>query len=207
MVDWEGLIKTVAGTDPRKVESGAAPKYLWQPVGVAMGPDGQIYWADATLNRIKKADLSRIDPKINSGWVTIVAGSARWGFSGDGGPAREAELSAPAAVAFDSKGNLYLADHNNHRIRRVDAQTGIITTIAGNGQRGFSGDGGPATEASLNEPAALAFDTEDNLYIADAQNHRIRMVSARTGIITTVAGSGPSTEGPPIEGPVEKFFL
>ncbi|MBI4400525.1 MAG: hypothetical protein HY581_02695 [Nitrospirae bacterium] len=206
-VDREGRITTVVGTDPRLVERGAAPKYLWHPVGVAVGPDGHIYWADATLNRVKKADQSRIDPKTKSGWITIVAGGETMGFSGDGGPARDAELGAPAALAFDSNGNLYIADHDNLRIRRVDAKTGIITTVAGNGQRGLTGDGGPATEAGLNAPAGIALDADDNLYIADAQNHRIRMVSAASGIITTVAGSGPISEGPPTEGPVEQFFL
>ena len=205
-VDREGRITTVAGSDPSLVERGAVPKYLWHPVGVAVGPEAQIYWADATLNRVKKADPSRIDPKTKSGWITIVAGGEMMGFSGDGGPAREAELEAPAAVAFDSKGNLYLADHNNLRIRRIDAKTGVITTIAGNGQRGFSGDAGPATGASLNAPAGLAFDANDNLYIADAGNHRVRMIEVTTGVIRTVAGSGPIDEGPP-RGPIEKLFL
>lgn len=205
-VDRDGRISTAAGADPRLVDKGTAPKYIWHPVDVAVGPDGQIYWADATLSRVKKADLSRVDPKTKSGWITIVAGSEEMGFSGDGGPAREAELEAPAAVAFDSKGNLYIADHNNLRIRRVDANTGVITTIAGNGRRGFSGDGGPAVEASLNAPAGLAVDEQDNLYIADAGNHRIRMIEAATGLIVTVAGSGPIDEGPP-KGPVEQFLL
>jgi DNA-binding beta-propeller fold protein YncE len=205
-VDREGRIATVAGSDPRLVEKGTAPKYLWHPVGLAFGHDGQVYWADATLSRVKRADLGRIDPKTKSGWITIVAGSETMGFSGDGGAAREAELEAPAAVAFDGKGNLYIADHGNLRIRRVDAKTGIITTIAGNGQRGFSGDGGPAIEASLNAPSGLSVDAQDNLYIADALNHRIRMIEAATGVIRTVAGSGPIDEGPP-RGPIEKFFL
>jgi len=205
-VDRDGKITTVAGADPRLVEKGAAPKYIWHPVGVAVGPDGLIYWADATLNRVKKADPARIDPKTRSGWITIVAGSEEMGFSGDGGPARDAEMEAPAALAFDRKGNLYIADHNNLRIRRVDVKTGVITTIAGNGTRGLSGDGGPALEASLNAPAGLALDAEDNLYIADAGNHRIRRIDAATGVITTVAGSGPIDEGPP-RGPVEQFFL
>lgn len=205
-VDPEGRIMIVAGSDPRLVEKGTAPKYIWHPVGLALGPDGQIYWADATLNRVKKADLGRVDPKTKSGWITIVAGSEEMGFSGDGGPARDAQLEAPAAVAFDSKGNLYIADHNNLRIRRVDAKSGVITTVAGNGQRGFSGDGGPATAATLNAPAGLAFDADDNLYIADSGNHRIRRIDAATGTMTTVAGSGPIDEGPP-KGPIQEVFI
>ncbi len=205
-VDQDGRIKTVAGADPRLVDKGAAPKYLWHPVGVAAGPDGHIYWADATLSRVKRADLTKVDPKTKSGWVTIVAGEEEMGFSGDGGPARDAKLEAPAAIAFDSKGNLLIADHNNLRIRRVDMKTGVITTIAGNGTRGFSGDGGPALEAGLNAPAGIAVDAADNLYIADAGNHRIRRIDAATGIITTVAGSGPIDEGPPA-GPVQEVFI
>ena len=205
-IDRDGVITMAAGSDPGLVAKGAAPKFLWHPIGVAVGPDGEIYWADADLHRVKKVDPNRVDPKTQSGWITIVAGSEMMGFSGDGGPARDAELEAPAAVAFDSKGNLYIADHNNLRIRRVEAKTGVITTIAGNGTRGLSGDGGPAIEAGLNTPAGLAFDAEDNLYIADAGNHRIRMVNLTTGIIATVAGSGPIDEGPP-KGPIQEFFI
>jgi sugar lactone lactonase YvrE len=205
-IDRDGIITMAAGSDPRLVEKGAAPKYLWHPVGVTVGPDGHIYWADATLSRVKKADPGRVDPKTKGGWITIVAGGEEMGFSGDGGPARDAQLEAPAAVAFDSKGSLYIADHNNVRIRRVDAKTGVITTFAGNGKRGFSGDGGPALDGGLNAPAGLAVDADDNLYIADAGNHRIRRVDAATGMITTVAGSGPIDEGPPA-GPVQEFFI
>jgi DNA-binding beta-propeller fold protein YncE len=205
-IDREGIITTAAGSDPGLVSKGAAPKFLWHPVGVTVGANGEIYWADADLHRVKKADPTRIDPKTRSGWVTIVAGSEEMGYSGDGGPARNAKLEAPAAVAFDSKGDLFIADHNNLRIRRVDMKTGVITTIAGNGQRGLSGDGGPALEASLNAPAGLAFDADDNLYIADAGNHRIRKVDRATGHITTVAGSGPIDEDPP-KGPMQQFFI
>lgn len=205
-VDRDGRISTIAGADPRKVEKGEAPVYLRAPVGIGLGPDGQIYWADGTLNRIKRADLKRIDPATKAGWVTIVAGSETMGFSGDGGPAREAELEVPAAIAFDAQGNLFIADHNNARVRRVDAKSGIITTVVGNGRRGFSGDGGPAVEASLNAPSGIALDGEGNLYIADAGNHRIRKVEGKTGQISTVAGSGPIDEGPP-KGPVEQFSI
>jgi DNA-binding beta-propeller fold protein YncE len=205
-VDLEGVITMAAGSDPELMSKGAAPKFLWHPVGVTVGPDGEIYWADADMNRVKKADPNRIDPRTKSGWITIIAGSEGMGFSGDGGPARDARLEAPAAVAFDSKGNLFIADHNNGRIRRVEAKTGIITTVAGNGKRGFSGDEGPAQEASLNAPDGLVFDTEDNLYIADAGNNRIRRIDAATGIISTVVGSGPIDEGPPT-GPVQEFFI
>src|SRR5258708_30017070 len=104
-------------------------------------------------------------------------------------------------MAKDSGGNIFIADTNNLRIRRVDAMTGVITTVAGNGTQGFSGDGGPATSASLNLPAWVVLDSSGNLYIADAGNHRIRRVDAVTGIITTAAGNGMpgfSGDGPAI---------
>ncbi|SPP63407.1 hypothetical protein [Nitrospira lenta] len=126
-----------------------------------------------------------------SGTVRYLVGAAapkRYG--GDGGPATEALLNFPTAVAVDAQGHLYIADTMNHRVRRVDAQTGIITTIAGTGQARFFGDGGPADHAALNEPAALAVDAQGQLYIADQSNNRVRAVDLKTGMIRTVAGMG-----------------
>ncbi|NOS77218.1 MAG: hypothetical protein HOP35_04680 [Nitrospira sp.] len=126
-----------------------------------------------------------------SGTVRYLVGAAvpkRYG--GDGGPATEALLNFPTAVAVDAQGHLYIADTMNHRVRRVDAQTGVITTIAGTGQARFSGDGGPADHAALNEPAALAVDAQGQLYIADQSNNRVRAVDLKTGMIRTVAGMG-----------------
>jgi sugar lactone lactonase YvrE len=127
------------------------------------------------------------------GSITTVAGSGRsgyalGGYSGDGGPATAARLSAPNDVAVGPDGSLYIADRDNHRIRKV-APTGVITTAAGNGRRGYSGDGGPATEASLNWPCGVDLGPDGSLYIADTRNMRIRMV-AHDGIISTVAGDG-----------------
>lgn len=126
-----------------------------------------------------------------SGTVRYLVGAAapkRYG--GDGGPATEAMLNFPTAVAVDAQGHLYVADTMNHRVRRVDARTGVITTIAGTGQARFSGDGGPADRAALNEPAALAIDGQGQLYIADQSNNRVRAVDLKTGMIRTVAGTG-----------------
>jgi sugar lactone lactonase YvrE len=108
--------------------------------------------------------------------------------TGDGGPAREASLQEPTAIAFDGAGNLYIADRDNHAIRRVDAG-GIITTVAGSGDRGFAGDDGPATEAELSRPQGVAVDGAGNIYISDSENNRIRRVDA-SGVITTIAGTG-----------------
>src|ERR1700756_3391342 len=120
--------------------------------------------------------------------IQTVAGNGTSAFSGDNGAAATASLSEPFGVAVDAIGNLYIADTSNHRVRKVDA-SGVITTVAGNGTEGFSGDGGPATSATLNTPIGVAVDSAGNLYIADAFNNRIRKVNA-AGVITTVAGNG-----------------
>lgn len=119
-----------------------------------------------------------------------LAGDGRPGDSGDGGPAVRSRLNMPFDVAFDAGGNLFLSDTSNHRIRRIDARTGIISTVAGSGKKGFGGDGGPATAAVLDEPYGLALDERGNLYFADRLNRRIRRVDATTGLISTVAGDG-----------------
>jgi sugar lactone lactonase YvrE len=122
--------------------------------------------------------------------ISTVVGNGTPDFKGDGGAAASASLSNPRAVTVDATGNLYISDSTNNRVRKVDGTTGVITTVAGNGTRDFSGDGGLATKASLAFPMGLTVDTEGNLFIADARNHRIRRVDAKTGIITTVAGQG-----------------
>ncbi len=124
-------------------------------------------------------------------WTNGVAATTRYG--GDGGPAVSAYLNFPTAVAVDREGNLYIADTMNHRVRMVDTASGVISTLAGTGQARFSGDGGPAHHAALNEPSALAVDEEGRLYIADQSNHRVRMVDLKTGVIQTVAGTGAAT--------------
>jgi DNA-binding beta-propeller fold protein YncE len=125
--------------------------------------------------------------------INTAVGTGRAGDSGDGGPAARAELNQPFDLVFDASGNLYLADTGNHRIRRVDVRSGTITTVAGSGTKGFAGDGGKATEASLDEPYGLAIDEQGNLYFADRLNRRVRRVDSRSGLITTVAGNGSKT--------------
>ena len=125
-------------------------------------------------------------------WTNQAATSPRR-YDGDGRTAVQAQLNFPTAVAVDREGNVYIADTMNHRVRMVDSETGIISTLVGTGQARFSGDGGPADKAAINEPAALAVDDAGRLYIADQSNHRIRVVDLKTGVIRTVAGIGIAT--------------
>jgi sugar lactone lactonase YvrE len=148
--------------------------------GIAISPKGDTYIARRAHNVI-----SRIDKK---GMLVNVVGTGASGYSGDGGPATKAKMNLPAGLTFDRHGNLYIADRANHRVRKVDTK-GTITTVAGNGTAGFSGDGGPATQASLNLPSGMVVDKQGNLYIADRSNNRVRMVNTK-GIIKTFAGTG-----------------
>jgi sugar lactone lactonase YvrE len=177
-----GLITTVAGSAPE----GA------QPVSQAGVPD-PVYEeeVDPLAETSQKTTEQFTQQTDLSGTVRYLIGAAApKRFGGDGGPATEATLNFPTAVAVDAQGHLYIADTMNHRVRRVDAHTGIITTIAGTGQARFSGDGGPGDRAALNEPAALAVDAQEQLYIADQSNNRVRAVDLKTGMIRTVAGTG-----------------
>jgi uncharacterized protein (TIGR03437 family) len=160
----------------------ATSAQLNQPWGVAVDAAGNVYIADTVNNRIRK---------VANGVISTVAGNGTLGYSGDDGPATSAQLSWPEGVAVDSAGNLYVADQNNNRIRKVS--NGVITTVAGNGMPGYSGDNGPATSAQLYGPVGVAVDSAGNLYIADQPNNRIRKVS--NGVITTVAGNGPDLYG------------
>jgi len=194
-VDTNGVITTVVGYGngwPGYSGDGgpATEAQLHYPSGLAVDTSGNLYIADTNNNRIRKVD--------SSGIITTVAGSGptgwgQGGYSGDGGPAIEARINMPTDVAVDASGNLYIADKYNARIRKVDPN-GIITTIAGNGSWGYSGDGGSATEAMLNSPQGVAVDASGNLYITDTYNNRIRKMDS-SGIITTVAGSGPTGWG------------
>src|SRR5881394_3160069 len=122
--------------------------------------------------------------------ITTAVGTGAKGFAGDSGPATAALLNGPFGVAFDRAGNLCFSDTFNHRIRRVDARSGGITTVAGNGEPGYSGDGGPARRASLNEPYGIAIDRAGNIFVADRLNRRVRRIDAANGTITTLAGTG-----------------
>lgn len=155
------------------------------PSTVAVDPSGNLYVLDQASNTIRRVSAP-------TGTLAIVAGSAlgRSGFSGDNGQATAAQLNNPSGMAFDPSGNLFIADTGNHRIREVAASTGLITTVVGNGTAGYSGDGGLASAAQLSSPSAVATDSKGNLYIADAATATVRKVDIRTGLISTVAGTG-----------------
>ncbi len=155
---------------------------LLRPLGLAYDAQGDLFFAESGNHVIRC-----LDPAGN---LTTVAGSGMQGFSGDTGSAAMAQLDTPSAVAIDTAGNLFIADTQNNRVRRIDASTQAITTIAGTGVAGFSGDGGPATVARLAFPRALVLGPANLLYIADSGNHRIRALNLQTGVVSTVAGLG-----------------
>ena len=127
---------------------------------------------------------------LEKGIIQTVIGTGEAGYSGDGGPAVNATLREPFMCAFDRQGNLFLSEARNHTVRRIDQNTGVITTVAGTGEAGYSGDGGPATQARINEPYSLTVDQNGDIYIVDRLSAAVRKVAAATGIITTVAGTG-----------------
>ena len=182
-IDTEGVITTIAGTGERGSGGDGGPATEAQfasPIGLALDGSGGLYVADIGNNRIRRIDAE--------GVITTIAGTGERGSGGDGGPATEAQFASPIGLALDGSGGLYVADIGNNRIRRIDAE-GVITTIAGTGERGSGGDGGPATEAQFYGPTGLALDGSANLYVADQRNNRVRRIDAE-GVITTIAGTG-----------------
>jgi sugar lactone lactonase YvrE len=178
-----GIITTSAGNGSLffSGDNGLAILAGMDAQGVAVDSNGNIFIADTFNNRIR-----RVDAITNN--ITTFAGNGNIGAAGDAGPATNASLFSPSSIALDMVGNLFIADTANHRIRRV-TPNGIITTVAGNGAAGFSGDNGVAVAASLNNPLGVTIDRAGNMFIADTFNNRIRRVSPN-GIITTVAGDG-----------------
>lgn len=198
-------VRTLAGTgEDASTGDGepAAEAAVGGPFGLVIGPDKALYVCETTGQRIRRIDLK-------SGLISTVAGSGERGYSGDGGPATAAKLNEPYEVRFDADGNLFFVEMKNHVVRRVDRQTGVISTVAGTGQAGFSGDGGPAMAAMIRQPHSICFDGEGLLYICDIGNHRVRRVDMKSGVIETFAGTGERkatpdgarVAGTPLNGP------
>lgn len=203
-------IKTIAGTGKAGHSEDGVPanaSELNNPYGITVGPDG-LYFCEVDNNVVRRLDLK-------TGKLWTVAGNGQKGYSGDGGPALAASLNQPYEIRFDRAGNMFFAEMQNHVVRRVDANTGMISTLAGTGVPGFSGDGGPAAKAQLRQPHSIAIDPGGaSLYIADIGNHRIRRVDLKTNQIDTFAGTGEgkptadgaSLDGTPLNGPRAMAF-
>lgn len=191
-------IATVAGTGAAGFSGDGGPAAAAQindPYGIVRGPDGALWFCEHAGNRIR-----RIAP---DGTISTRAGTGEKGYTGDGGPALAATFNLPHELRFDAAGHLFIADTGNNAVRRIDAKTGLVTTVASNGQRGYSGDGGPATAARFAGPHSIQFAPDGNLYICDTGNHVIRRVDPQTGVVVTVAGTGkagPTPDGAPIAG-------
>ncbi|HEV2199425.1 MAG TPA: hypothetical protein VGR73_06375 [Bryobacteraceae bacterium] len=191
-------VTTLVGTG----NPGFSENAVNNPYGMAIGPDGALYFCDLDNQRIRRLDL-------RTKKLTTIAGNGEKGYRGDGGPAQDASLNMPHELRFDAKGDLYIAERDNHVIRRVDMKTGLISTVAGTGTPGFGGDGGPGTKAQLRQPHSLLFDRDGSLLICDIGNQRIRRLHLDTGVIETYAGTGEAAETPegapvrgtPLKGP------
>ncbi|HTB32503.1 MAG TPA: T9SS type A sorting domain-containing protein [Bacteroidia bacterium] len=186
VVKATGLIFTVAGTGVPGILGDGGPATaaeLDHPHQPSLDNNGNLFIADEDNNEIRKVTLA-------TGIITTVAGNSHAGYSGDNGPATAAQINSPKCVAFDRSGNMYIADWLNNRIRYVDASTGIITTIAGNGFPGYGGDYGQATLANLNSPYRVTLDSSGNFFIATGSDNRVRWVNKSTHIIYTAAGDG-----------------
>ncbi len=180
-----GIITTVAGNGTSGFTGDNGPATaaeLSSPRGVGVDAHGNVYIADQGNNRIRRIDAAGI--------ITTIAGTGTGGYNGDGIAATAAQLYNPYGIATDTSGNIFVADVDNERIRKINV-AGIISTIAGTGASGFTGDGGPATAAQLSEPIGVAVDASGNVFVADDYNSRIREVSA-SGIIGSIAGTGTS---------------
>jgi sugar lactone lactonase YvrE len=186
-------VSTLIGTG----SAGYSDQQVNNPYGLVIGPEGSLYFCDLDNQRIRRLDL-------RTRRTVTVAGNGQRAYAGDGAPATDASLNMPHEIQFDSAGHLYIAERDNHVIRKVDARTGILSTFAGSGRPGFAGDGGPAAKAELRQPHSIAVDPSRRfLLICDVGNHRIRRVEFATGVIDTFGGTGerlPTADGAPLKG-------
>ena len=186
------IISTYAGTGSGSYSGDngqATSAAIYYPQGVAVDASGNIYIGELFSHRIRKVTAS-------TGVITTIAGTGTAGYSGDGGQATAANIKNPAGVNLDSTGNVYFGDCNDGRynvVRKVTVSNGVISTVAGTGSGGYNGDNIQATAATLNFPFDVVLDSSDNLYICDASNYRVRKVTASTGVITTVVGTGTAS--------------
>lgn len=182
-INKDGSIRVVAGDGEARYNGDGGPALkasMQYPLDVAFDKAGNMYIADGGNHRIRKVD--------RAGRISTIAGTGQQGHTGDGGPAVKATFNFPIALAIDRQGNILVAERHNHCIRKI-TPAGTISTFAGTGSEGYSGDGGPAARAQINEPTDVAVDGNNNVYIADLANHRIRKVSS-SGQISTFAGTG-----------------
>jgi len=183
------VVQTVAGTGVAGYEPEGATGLLGtdtlvnNPYGVVVGPDGALYFCEVDTGRTRRLHLG-------TDRLTTVAGNGEKAYEGDGGTAMDASFSAPHEIRFDSRGNLYVVERDSHVVRKVDAETGLVSTVAGTGEPGYGGDGGAATRAQLRQPHSIAFDADGNLLICDIGNSRVRTVNMNTGLIHTLSGTG-----------------
>jgi sugar lactone lactonase YvrE len=195
-------VRTIAGTGVAGYEmEGSTGLIATQtpvnnPYGIVAGPDGALYFCEVDTGRTRRMDLE-------TRRLTTVAGNGEAAYTGDGGPALAASFSAPHEIRFDRDGHLFVVERDAHVVRRVDAVTGLVSTVAGTGESGFSGDGGPAVAAQLRQPHSIAFVANGDLLICDIGNQRVRRVDMRSGVISTLSGTGerePTPDTGPLEG-------
>ncbi len=178
-------ITTIAGTGKKEYSGDgglARDAGAGEPYGLVIGPDGALYFCDIAFHVIRRVDAA--------GRISTVAGSGKKGYEGDGGPATKARLNEPYEIRFGHDGAMYFVEMQNHLVRKVDPQTGVILTVAGTGQAGFSGDGGPARQATFKQPHSIALGGKRSLFICDTGNQRVRRVDLSSGLVTTLTGTG-----------------
>jgi sugar lactone lactonase YvrE len=175
---------------------GLSDSQVNNPYGVIIARDGGLYFCDVNNQLIRRLDFK-------TRMTRTIAGDGQRAYRGDGGPATSGSLNMPHEIVFDARGHMYIAERDSHVVRKVDGSTGVISTLAGTGVAGYSGDGGAASQAQLRQPHSIAIGSDDQLLICDIGNHRIRRVDLRTGVIDTIGGTGerlPTPDGAPLKG-------